>query len=125
MTNHGDLQAAIAQEPGDSAGGLALARAGSHRADRHDPLPALQHRRMRAEQHEVRAGSIRDCGPVHHVHVRDVAVGEDNLSDCKPTDERSELVLLEDGNAFGIQRSCELTWMKLLGVLCILLVNIW
>ena len=79
VAEHGDALAALAQEPGDVARGLALAGAGAHGADGDDRLRRREHRLDGREHAVARAGGERARADVHHVLVGDVRVGEDDL----------------------------------------------
>ena len=76
----------------DAAGGLALARAGAHRADGDAPAsPSGSSVSAGREEPEVGARGERARGEVHHVLVGDVGVGEDDLVDRALADELVEL----------------------------------
>ena len=62
-----------------------------------------EHGPLRSEQGEVGAGRERARSNVHHVCVRDVAVGEDDLVDRTRPAQRLELRLVHDGNSVGIE----------------------
>ena len=103
-----DAVAGLAQERRDVPGRLALARAGADRADGDDRLGRGQHRLARRDQPERRAGRERARADVHHVLVRHIRVGEDDVLDLVALDQLLELALRRDRNPFGIEVAREL-----------------
>ena len=79
MADHDRLQPRLPDYPTDIAAYLALAAAGAHGADGYDRLPAFQHCRVRPRQAEFGAPGQNNGGPVHHLLVGEIAVGEYNL----------------------------------------------
>jgi hypothetical protein len=83
--------ARLLQRGGDRPRRLALPDAGPDGRDGHDRDRRLQHRRVGAEQHEVRAGREHLARLVHDVLVRDVGVREHDVVDPQVGDEPREL----------------------------------
>ena len=102
-----NLQSGVEQRPADLAARLALAAAGARRADRDDRLRGAEHRRIRAEEAEVRSRGEDDRRLVHHGLVLQVGVREHDLVDAVLADELRELVLGADLDAVGVQRAGE------------------
>ncbi len=97
-----------AEQVGHIARGLALAAAGASGHHGHHGHLRPDHGRPRTKETKVATeGTGPRCG-VHHVLVRDVRVGEDDLVDLVLGDDRSELGLGADGNALGVVRTGEL-----------------
>ena len=80
----------------DRAGGLRLPDAGSHRGHGDGRDGGLQHRRVRSEQDEVRAGRQRRGRLVHHGVMAHVRIAEHDVIDLKIADQRDELGLVVD-----------------------------
>ena len=102
VAQHGDALARLSQQASDVARGLALARAGAHRADRDDRSRGAQHRLARGEQAVRRARRERARAEVHDVLVRHVGVGEDDLVDGVLADRALELGFGEDRDAVRV-----------------------
>ena len=103
VAEDGDALAVVAQELGHAPRRLALPGAGAHGADRNDGLRRGERSVVRREQPEVCAGRERLRGHVHHVLVRHVGVGEDDLVDVVLTDQVGELGLRVDRDPFRIE----------------------
>ena len=101
VAEDGDALAVVAQELGDAPRRLALAGARAHGADRDDGLRRRERRVVRREQPEAGAGGERLRGDVHHVLVRHVGVGEDDLVDVVLADQVGELGLGADRDPSG------------------------
>ena len=71
----------IPQNFGDSPGGLAFARASAYRAHRHDRLGGFDQGRVQAHQVKICAGGQHERRLVHHIFMRHIAVGKDDLID--------------------------------------------
>ena len=108
MPEDGDLLAGLAEEFGGSPGGLALAGSGADRADRDGRLARSEHRLARRDQAVRSARRERTRADVHHVLVRHVRVGEDDVVDLMLPHELLERGLGQDRNPFRIQRPGEL-----------------
>jgi hypothetical protein len=108
MAEHGDALARPAQELGDAARRLALARAGAHRADRDAGLRRGEHRVARREQDVVGARGEHARADVHHVLVGDVRVREDDLVDPVVAHELHEPALRQDRDPVGVLVAREL-----------------
>ena len=96
MADHGDLAPAIGEVLGDRLTERALAGTCSRRGDR-------EHRKSRfelgvrgAEQGEARARCLDDTGAVHHVGVRQIAVGQEHEVHRVPSNEIRQLFLRVD-----------------------------
>ena len=107
VAEHGDALAVLAEQLRDPARRLALARARAHGADRDDRLRGRDHRVVRRQEPEARAGGERARRDVHHVLVRHVRVGEDDLVDLVLADQLLELGLRADRDAVGIELAGE------------------
>ncbi len=105
MAQDGDALARLAEKAGDVAGGLALAGAGPHRADRDHGLLRRDHRRPRREQAVVGPGGHGQRADVHDVLVRDVRVREDDLVHALAAHEVRELLLRQDRDPLRVARA--------------------
>ena len=99
VAKDGDLLAGLAEQLGDAPGGLALAGPGADRTDRDGGLARNEHRLARRDQTERGAGGERTRADVHHVLVRHVRVGEDDVVDLMLADEFLERGLGQDRNS--------------------------
>ena len=104
-----DPQPQVAQQPGDVAGGLALAHARAHRGDGDHRAARAQRRaaRRRARTKSAPAAMTREA-EVHDLGVGEVGVGEHHGVDPLARDERLELRLVDDRDAVRVQRAGEL-----------------
>ena len=107
MPDEDDVEARVAQDPADAAAGLALPAARPDGADGDDRLRALEHRPLRAEQPEVRAGGEHRRGLVHHLGVREIRVREHDLVDALRADQGGELLLGVDRDPVRVERPGE------------------
>ena len=105
MTDQRNPQPGFQQDGTDVPARLALAASGAHSTDRDHRLGASEHRGPRAEQGEVRARGEDGRRLVHHLAMRDVGVGEDDLVHAPAGDERRELVLRTDRDPVRIAGS--------------------
>ena len=96
VAQDGDALARLAEQAGDVARRLALARAGAHRADGDDGLVGGDHGRARPEQAVVRPRGHGQRADVHDVLVRDVRVCEDDLVHVLAAHEVGQLLLGKD-----------------------------
>jgi hypothetical protein len=96
VADGGHFIAHLAQDQRNAAGGLALARAGAHGADRNDRLGRFD-LGGGAHQAEIGPGSHHHGGLVHHIFVRYIAVSKDDLVDFVLADQFDQV-------AFGIDR---------------------
>ena len=105
VAHKGDPQSRLEEYLAHPAGGLALATPGPDGADGHHRLDARQHRGRGPEKAEVRPCRQDGGGLVHHVHMRQIRVGENDFVDVLASDEVGQLCLRDDGNAVGIKRA--------------------
>ena len=105
MPQHGDPQPgraqALRQPPRDDR----LAAAGSHRCDRDHRQRRFEHCPVGTEQNEIGAARERTRRQMHHVIVRNVAIGEHHLVDGVAAAQRLKLGFIYDVDAVGIVRS--------------------
>ena len=111
MTNSHHFKSPGHQDLDDPAGGLAFAATCAGSAHGDDRLGALDHRVFRAQQDEIRTGSIDNRAQVHNTLVRDVAVSKIAYLHVVLTDQINQLRFGINGNALGIQfsgKSCRI-----------------
>lgn len=85
-----------AENVDDTPAHRALAAARSHRAHGDHRLRRGEHRATRAEKLEIGAGGEHAAREVHHVLVRDVAVGEDHAVHALVAHETLEILFSHD-----------------------------
>jgi hypothetical protein len=107
MADHRDPQPAGPEPARDPARRLRLAAAGAHRRHRDHRHARRQHRALRPEQQEVGARRERARGEMHHVRVRNVAVGEHHLVHAEAPADAFELGFLDDRDPIGVARAGE------------------
>ena len=107
VAENGDALAVVPEQLGDAARRLALARARADGADRRDRLRRRDHRVVRGEELEARAGSERLRPDVQHVLVGHVRVREDDLVHLVLADQLLELRLRMDRNPVGVELARE------------------
>ena len=101
----GDLVAQRFQDFRHAPRGLALARAGAHRADRDDGLGRFDLRFLRADQTEVGAGGQHLRRFVHHIFVLHIRIGEDDLIDVVLFDQAGQ-VRIRDKSEYRRDTTC-------------------
>src|SRR5581483_5568382 len=102
-----DLVGFPAQLGGDKAAEGTLAASGADGADRNQRDRRLDLSALRTEEQEVSSGRKDAGSEMHEVRVRNVAIREDHGLDVMVFYQLFEIVLLEDWDAFGIERSGE------------------
>ena len=85
------------------ARGLALAGAGAHGADGDHRLGGLDLGVARAHQAEIGAQGVHQRGLVHHVLVRHVGIGEDDLFGLVRANQVGQFLFGADRNSLGIE----------------------
>ena len=103
VAEDGDALAVVPEELGDAPGRLALARARTHGADRRHGLRRRDHRVVRGEELEARAGSERLRSDMQHVLVGHVRVREDDLVHLVLADQLLELRFRVDRNPVRVE----------------------
>ena len=109
VADGGHLVAHVAQDQRNAPGGLALARTGAHRADRNDRLGRFEHGRVGTHQAEIRAGGHHGRGLVHHILVRNIAVGKHHLLDLVLLDQALQVALRVNRDALRVQLAGQLS----------------
>ena len=107
MAHEPDAVAGGGEEGADATARRALPAPGSHGRDRDDGLRGLEHRRVRAEEREVRTRGEHLRGPVHDVLVAQIRVGQDDRVDALLPNDLAELRLRPDRDARRVEPSGE------------------
>ncbi len=108
MPKHGDAPAGLAESTRRPARDRRLPATRPHGGDGEHGERRPQHRAPRPEEREIGARGECARAKVHHLLMRDVAVGEDDLLDLPITAEGVQLRLVDDRNALGIKHAGEL-----------------
>src|SRR5262245_40724861 len=97
-----------AQDVGDGAGRLRLARAGAYGANGDNLCGRAQHHVVRAKEYEGGSRGGSAGGAVHHVVMRDVAISEDDIAHATLLNDTWQVLLRENGDTLGISRAGQL-----------------
>ena len=107
MSDDHDLPAGSREQLGHPSTGLALSGSGACGAHGYDGLRGFHHRLSGAEQHVGGSGGHRTGAEMHHVLVRDIAVGEHDYVHAVLCDQRFHLALGVDRDAIRVALSRE------------------
>jgi len=107
VADHRAAEAEFPELPDQPARHLRFAATGAHRGYRQHRSLGVEHRVARSEKGEIRTARQHPGGGVHGIEMTDVAVGKDHFIDGAFADQLLEKLLVDDGDPFGVERSCQ------------------